>query len=233
MIGGVERVLLHSSGSCPGQIPTIVIDMKSFAGGDDLSVLDSYLLCHVFFQQLKAGEVGWKPSPQVPRPEIEHKMEFSVADACIHAAKALRVLKQNGTGITYCHVSLIGIHPVLPVHADDLINLFLKIFPIGISFMDILPGGDQFFNVLFHIFHGSGRGDIASRRDVRDEGPCPGMRDLDNHIIIFEPLMTLETPAVDRIFVSLIKDIIDTLKPRIRQISCLNKLDLHHPLQPF
>jgi hypothetical protein len=53
------------------------------------------------------------------------------------------------------------------------------------------------------------------------------MGDVDNNIIVFNPLYTFKTSPVDRIFMSLLEDIIDTLEPRIWQISRLNELNLH------
>ena len=57
------------------------------------------------------------------------------------------------------------------------------------------------------------------------------MGDLDNNIIVFNPLLAFEASPVDRVFISFIEDVINTLEPRIRQISCLNEFDLHHSPQ--
>jgi hypothetical protein len=69
--------------------------MESLAGGDDLPVFYPDLLRHIFLEELEAREIGWEPSPQVPRTKVEHKMQFSVTNPCIDAAKALGVLEQN------------------------------------------------------------------------------------------------------------------------------------------
>jgi hypothetical protein len=59
------------------------------------------------------------------------------------------------------------------------------------------------------------------------------MGDMDDDIIIFHPLLALEAPPVDGIFIAFVKEVINTLKPRVWQISRLNELDLHRssPLQ--
>ena len=92
-LGGVGKVLFYSSGSCLRQIPAIVINMESLAGSDDLSILYPNLLRHIFLQQLKTSEIGWKSSPQVPRTKVEHKMEFPITNTRINATKALGVLE--------------------------------------------------------------------------------------------------------------------------------------------
>jgi hypothetical protein len=62
-VGGNYEALLFSSGPCLGHIPTIVIDMESLAGSNDLSVLYPDLLRHIFLKQLETGEIGWESSP--------------------------------------------------------------------------------------------------------------------------------------------------------------------------
>jgi hypothetical protein len=57
------------------------------------------------------------------------------------------------------------------------------------------------------------------------------MGDVDDNIVIFHPLLALKTPPVDCIFIALVKEIINTLKPRVWQIPRPNELDLHHPPQ--
>jgi hypothetical protein len=68
---------------------------------------------------------------------------------------------------------------------------------------------------LLHVFHGSRRGNIAARRDILDKRSCPRMGDVDNDIVIFNPLLAFEASPVDRIFIALVKDGINTMKPRI------------------
>ena len=58
------------------------------------------------------------------------------------------------------------------------------------------------------------------------------MKDVDNNIIIFEPLMAYEASSIDRVFVAFFKEIINTLKPGIRQVSRLDELNLHSGTEP-
>ena len=77
-----------------------------------------------------------------------------------------------------------------------------------------------------------GRWNADPRRDVRDQRPCARMKDVDNNIIIFEPLMAYEASSIDRVFVAFFKEIINTLKPSIRQIPRLDELNLHSSAEP-
>ena len=53
------------------------------------------------------------------------------------------------------------------------------------------------------------------------------MKDMDDHIVIFEPLMTYEASSIDRICVAFLKEIINTLEPGIWQIPRLDELNVH------
>ena len=53
------------------------------------------------------------------------------------------------------------------------------------------------------------------------------MGDVDDDIIVLQSLVSLETASVDGLFMPFIKNVVDTLKPCIRQIPGLNELNLH------
>jgi hypothetical protein len=78
------KVLLFSSGSCLRQIPAIVIDMEPLAGSNDLSILYPNLLRHIFLQQLKASEIRWESSPQIPRAKVRYEMELTITNSGIN-----------------------------------------------------------------------------------------------------------------------------------------------------
>jgi hypothetical protein len=154
-------------------------------------------------------------------------MELPMTDPGINAPETLRILKKNGSGVAYGHISLVGVGSFLFIHIDYFIDLFFQVFSVGVGFKRCLSRGDQLFEILFYIFHGGWRWDATSRGYVGDQRPCSRMGNMDHDIIIFEPFLTFETSAINRILVPLLKNMIDTLKPSIRQVSRLDQFDLH------
>jgi hypothetical protein len=154
-------------------------------------------------------------------------MELPVTDPGINAPETLGILKKNGSGVAYGHIGLVGVGSFLLIHINHFIDLFFQVLSIGVGFKRGLSGGNQFFEILFDIFHGGWRWNATSRGDVGDERPCPRMSDMDHDIIVFDPFLAFETSAINLIFVPFFKNMIDTLKPSIRQVSRLDQLNLH------
>ena len=159
-------------------------------------------------------------------------MEFPIANPGIDPAQARRIFKGKGLGATDGHIGLIRVMAILAIHPDHFVDLWLKVLSIGIGLIRGFNGGDLFFEILFDVIHGGGRWNADSRRDVRDQRPCARMKDVDNHIIIFEPLMAYEASSIDRVFVAFFKEVINTLKPGIRQIPRLDELNFHCGTEP-
>jgi len=189
--------------------------MESLARSNDLSILDTNLLCHIFLQELEAGKVGRESGPQIPGTKVWYEVELSITNPGIDSPKTLGILKKNGTGIANGHIGLIGIRTFVPIHGDHFVDLLFEIFSIGVSFVRCLSGGDQFFQVLFHIFHGGRRRDAAPGRDIRDQRPRSRMGDVNQNVVILEPFLSFKASAINRIFNPLIENMVDTLKPRI------------------
>jgi hypothetical protein len=143
-------------------------------------------------------------------------MKFAVPDSGVNASQALRVLKQERACVSDGHISLIRIVPVFAIHANDFIDLLLQIFAIGVDFMLSFAGSDQFLQILLHVFHRRGRGHAASGWDIGNEGPCSGVCNLDDDIVVFESLLPLEASPVNGVLITLVKEIVDTLEPGVR-----------------